>query len=304
MDIFQFLFYYFLWKLYLGRFCFFKQNPVIHDYKGDFMIYTDFHMHSSFSGDSDTPMEDMIRGSIARGLKSICFTEHHDPDFPVPDIVFTVDNPAYRSRLLELKEKYKDQIEILYGIEYGFQPHLAEHFSNYIAEWPFDFIIGSSHSIYGLDPYYPDTVEHIDDRKLYRDYFESILYNLQNFDGFQVYGHMDYIVRYGSQRTKHYHVSDYMDLFDEIFRTAIHKGIGIELNTAGLKYGLGFAHPHPDILKRYRELGGEIITIGSDAHAPEHLAYSFDQASDILKSCGFSHYTIFRGRKPEFLPLY
>jgi len=146
-------------------------------------------------------------------------------------------------------------------------------------------------------------VQGIDDQKLYRDYLEEVLHNLKRFDGFQSYGHLDYIVRYGSHRTQYYNIPDLLDIIDELLKTAIEKGIGIEINTAGLKHGLGFPHPHPDILKRYRELGGEIITIGSDAHRPEHIAYGFHDAADILKACGFSYYTIFRNRNAEFLSI-
>lgn len=267
------------------------------------MIYTDCHLHSSFSGDSDTPMEEMIQKGIALGLKTMCFTDHMDLDFPVVDVDFGLDTPAYKTRLFELKEKYKGQIELLFGVEFGLQSHLTKSFSEYQASWPFDFIIGSSHLLAGQDPYYPENLGNQEDPEIYRSYFESILDNLKNFDGFQVYGHLDYIVRYGRFRTKYYTPSDYSGLFDEILKTAIHKGIGIELNTSGLKYGLGFAHPHMDILKRYRELGGEILTIGSDAHQPDHIAYDFSVVPELLKACGFSHYTIFRDRKPEFLPL-
>ena len=80
-------------------------------------------------------------------------------------------------------------------------------------------------------------------------------------------------------------------------------GKGIELNTAGLKYGLGWAHPHPNVLKRYRELGGEIITVGSDGHKAEHYAWEFGRAAEILKAAGFSRYAVFRGRKPEFVDI-
>lgn len=269
------------------------------------MIHTDCHLHTSFSGDSDTPMEDMIRRGISLGLKTICFTDHMDPDFPPePEgMDFSLDTPAYAACIAELKEKYKGQIEILFGVEFGLQPHLAPLFAEYQASWPFDFMIGSSHLMDGVDPYYPENLGGRSDRELYRAYFEVILYNLKHFDGFQVYGHLDYIVRYGHYRTKYYHLKDYSDLIDEILRLAIHKGIGIELNTSGLKYGLGFAHPHPDILKRYHELGGELLSIGSDAHRPEHIAYDFGIIPDLLKSCGFSYYTLFRERKPVFLPI-
>ena len=79
------------------------------------------------------------------------------------------------------------------------------------------------------------------------------------------------------------------------------QGKGIELNTAGFKYGLGFAHPHISILKRYKELGGEVITVGSDAHQPENIAYDFDRAKEVLKDSGFKYYTEFKGRKPIFI---
>ncbi|MCI5479933.1 MAG: histidinol-phosphatase HisJ family protein [Lachnospiraceae bacterium] len=267
------------------------------------MIYTDCHLHSSFSGDSDTPMEDMIRRGIRLGLRTICFTDHMDPEFPESDVDFGLDTQAYASRLMELKDKYKEQIEILFGVEFGLQSQLTGFFSRYEKAWPFDFIIGSSHLLNGTDPYYPENLAQTSDQEIYRSYFESILYNLKHFDGFQVYGHLDYIVRYGRFRTKYYRCSDYMELFDEIFRTAIEKGIGIEINTSGLKYGLGFAHPHPELLKRYRELGGELLTIGSDAHQPEHIAYDFQTLPPLLKACGFSYYTLFRDRKPVFLPI-
>ena len=93
------------------------------------------------------------------------------------------------------------------------------------------------------------------------------------------------------------------EILDEILKTLIAKNIGLELNTGGLKYGLGFAHPHTDVLKHYKELGGEIITIGSDAHKPEHLAYDFSKVPSILKEAGFKYYTIFKNRTPEFIKL-
>ena len=89
----------------------------------------------------------------------------------------------------------------------------------------------------------------------------------------------------------------------QILKYLIEHGKGIELNTAGLKYGLPYAHPHTDVLKRYRELGGEIITVGADAHKPEHVAYDFHKVPEILKSCGFRYYTEFVQRKTLFKKL-
>ena len=98
-------------------------------------------------------------------------------------------------------------------------------------------------------------------------------------------------------------IRDSADTLDEILKTLIHNGIGLECNTAGFKYGLGQPHPSMEILKRYKDLGGELLTLGSDAHAPCHIAYDFQKASDLLKTCGFKYYTIFKERKPEFISL-
>ncbi len=267
------------------------------------MITSDFHLHSSFSGDSETPMEDMICKGIRLGLKTMCFTEHWDPDFPDIGIDFSLDVPRYRSRFLELQERYAPQVELLFGVEYGLQPHLSDSFQAFRQSWPFDFIIGSTHLLDGQDPYYLESRRGMEDSQFYQRYFDLLLENAKCFDGFSVYGHLDYIVRYGAHTTQDYSYEAFREPIDELLKLLIQKGIGLELNTSGLKYGLGFAHPHPDILRRYHELGGEIITVGSDAHRPEHIAYDFPLVPDLLKSCGFRYYTIFRRQRPTFLPL-
>ena len=92
-------------------------------------------------------------------------------------------------------------------------------------------------------------------------------------------------------------------MIDEILRLLIEKGKGIEINTGGFKYGLGHPNPCEEILARYRELGGEIITVGADAHAPEHVGFAFEKVPQILKDAGFTYYTVFRKRKPEFIKI-
>ena len=127
--------------------------------------------------------------------------------------------------------------------------------------------------------------------------------NLDSFSDIDAYGHLDYVVRYGPNKNQFYTYEHYKDLIDEILKALIEKGIALEVNTAGYKYGLGAPNPHPDILRQYRRMGGELITVGSDAHAPEHLAYDFFRVNPLLKECGFSAYTVYENRKPRFLPL-
>ena len=137
----------------------------------------------------------------------------------------------------------------------------------------------------------------------YREYFEETLKNAQSDVDFDVYGHLDYVVRYGPNKNKFYSYEKFADIIDEILRTLISRGKGIELNMAGFKYGLGHAHPIMDILKRYKELGGEIITIGSDGHAPEQIAWEFEKVPAILKEAGFTYFTTYKNRIATFKKL-
>ena len=268
------------------------------------MTYSDFHLHTSFSGDSTTPMSDMIQRGISLGLKTMCFTEHMDLDYdPQCSENFELDTENYFKTFLYYKEQYKDTIDLRFGVELGLQPHLAETHKKYLASYPFDFVIGSSHLIHGIDPYYPDFFQNKEEGECYLEYFESILENMEAFTDFDVYGHIDYIVRYNPNHKDNYSFSAYRDILDEILKKIISLGKGIEINTGGFKYGLGHPNPHEDILKRYRELGGEIITTGSDAHVTDYLGFEFAKTYEILKKTGFSYYTIFKDRQPEFLRL-
>ena len=204
--------------------------------------------------------------------------------------------------MIELQEEYRDQIDIRIGAEIGMQPYLAEYYQDFMAQHPFDFVIGSVHSVLEHDVALDFFQKHSDPEG-YKIYFEEMLQDVQKIKSYDVLGHLDYIVRYSNQGSKGFDLNDYMDIIEEILKQVIAHGKGIEMNMSGLKYGLGAPHPQPEIIKRYRELGGEIITVGADGHIPEHIAYDYHLADDILKSCGFKYYTEFKGRKPLFVKI-
>lgn len=277
------------------------------------MIQADMHMHTWFSTDSEACPRDMADEAVRKGLKTICFTDHFDKD----DLewgeegIFDVD--AYFVEMQKLQEEYAGKLSIRIGIELGLRTYLKDYYEELTKKYPFDFVIGSVHNV----PYKKDAEGNIlytdpaaeklftdrTDKEAYRLMMETTLENVRTSDCFQALGHLDYVVRYGKSREKEYSYTDYADIIDEILKLLIEKEKGLEVNSAGLKYGLPFAHPHPDVLKRYRELGGEIITIGADAHKPEHIAYDFAKAEEILKSCGFKYYTEFFEQKPVFKQL-
>lgn len=267
----------------------------------------DTHMHTHFSTDSQAEPVSMVNAALDLGLPGICITDHLDYDYPVtaPDgkPEFLLDLEAYRRAVGSLQEDFAGRLPILMGIELGLQPHLAGRHRELLEKYDFDFVIGSSHVVHGQDPYYPAYYEGRAETAAYLEYFESILENIEAFDGFDVYGHIDYVVRYGPNKNRDYSYRKYADVIDAILQRLIEKGKGIEINTAGFKYRLGHPNPAEDILCRYRELGGEIITIGADGHKPEHIAYSFEKVPDILRAAGFRYYTVFRQRTPKFLPL-
>ena len=277
------------------------------------MIQADMHMHTWFSTDSEACPRDMADEAVRKGLKTICFTDHFDKD----DLewgeegIFDVD--AYFVEMQKLQEEYAGKLNIRIGIELGFRTYLKDYYEELTKKYPFDFVIGSVHNV----PYKKDAEGNIlytdpaaeklftdrTDKEAYRLMMETTLENVRTSECFQTLGHLDYVVRYGKSREKEYSYTDYADIIDEILKLLIEKEKGLEVNSAGLKYGLPFAHPHPDVLKRYRELGGEIITIGADAHKPEHIAYDFAKVEEILKSCGFKYYTEFFEQKPVFKQL-
>ena len=263
----------------------------------------DFHLHSSYSGDSDTAPELVVRAGLQEGLSAICFTDHYDADYPYDDVSFELDTKAYEKQILKLRSDYEGQIDIGFGVELGLQPQLGELYRDYVGRFDFDFVIGSTHLVDGEDPYYASFWEECTPKDGIRRFLEVTLENMRAFDDFDVYGHLDYIVRYAPLEPQRFFYGDYGDLMDEILRFLISRGKGIEVNTGGYKAGLGCPNPCPEVLRRYRELGGEIVTMGSDAHAVEYVGSFMGEAQEVLRDCGFRYFTLFRGREPVFVRL-
>lgn len=273
-------------------------------------IIADYHLHTSHSGDSSTPMEAQILSGLERGLRYMCFTDHYDPDFPYDDNedvapgTFELDYAPYREEFLKLKDKYAGRIALRFGIELGLQPHLGNFLHSYVNSHPdFDFIIGSSHLCGGMDPYYPAFLEGKTQEQALSLFFEESLANIRAFPDIDSYGHLDYVSRYIPDRDNIYSYPAFSDAIDPILREITERGIALEVNTAPLSKGMRFFNPLPEILTRYREMGGELITIGSDAHVPERIAGRFEETASLLSSLGFTHYAVYKERKPQMLPL-
>ncbi len=272
------------------------------------MIKTDSHLHTSFSSDSDTPMEEMVLAAISAGMESICFTEHVDPDFPDTEepLSFMIDFDRYETECQRLKDKYSGHICLLHGIELGIQPHLKQVCADLYTSYGdrYDFIIHSTHVVDRLDPYYGAYfAAYHDPKAAIKNYFQVMLKNLQVFQDYQTVGHLDYICRYEPAPRTPFFYDDYKDVIDPVLLHIIERDKCLEVNTAGWKYGMEDPNPNRQILKRYRELGGRKITIGSDGHAPNQLAYDYHRLPGFLKELGFDSYLFFEKKEAREIPL-
>lgn len=269
------------------------------------MILTDLHTHTDLSGDCKTPAKDMIDKARSLGLKYYGITDHHDVDFPECGLNFQLDLDHYDHYIHTLQDTYTTHdFTLLYGIEYGMQPHLGPDLNHIQNKYTYDYIIGSNHLANGVDPYDKTYFDGISRNEGYLKYFKSIADNLELFNHIHIMAHLDYVIRYW-RRDDHrlYAYDEFKDVLDTILKTLIRKDIALEVNTSGYKYRLGQAHPSYDVLSRYYDLGGRLITLGSDAHLPENIGDSFGAAEAKLKAIGFQAYVYYKKRRPFELPL-
>jgi len=270
----------------------------------------DCHVHSHFSLDSELDPITACEVAIKAGLEGIAFTDHMDYDFPNIDPNLNIDFDTYSRYMDNLKAKYKARLKVLKGVEVGIQPHVIEDSLQLVKKYDFDYVLASVHILDGIDPYYKDSCYYKDKTKLqaYSRYFEEILFMVTHFDDFDVAGHFDYIIRYAPYDDRSFRYDDHRDLLDSIFKELIYKGRGFEINTGSYRErSSGIAGPDkkaPEydiaLLKRFRELGGEIVCLGSDSHSPEYIGYKFSYFSGLLLEAGFKYVTHFEGRKPVF----
>ncbi len=274
------------------------------------MITADYHTHCNFSTDSDSTANSMVLGAIEKGLTHFCLTDHMDLDYPnttKEQPLFEFHPKNYFETLTPLQELYKDKLEFSIGIEFGLRPNrtdLNNAMYQLLAEYPFDFALGSIHLLDNEDPYYESYWNgHTSSKNILINYFNHLLHSIQQFDGFDSLGHLDYIIRYIPNfcGTKDYSYKEYKEVIDEILKLLIQKNKALEINTKGLISGLSCFHPKLEILTHYLELGGTLLTIGSDAHNPNAIATEFKQTEELLRSCGIKGYYIYKNHQPHFI---
>lgn len=267
----------------------------------------DMHTHTEFSEDGSYPMKQMAQTAFDKGLKGICFTDHFDLDYPSPGNQFPYD---YNRYIKEIKSSRKifdayenGEFEVFSGIEMGLQPQVLKHCSDFLRNKQYDFIIGSMHVIKGVDMY-TSAYRKLGNSELLINYYFEDLYNcVKEYDEFSVLGHLDVIRRYLHKKDRDYDFEKEKEKLAEIFKILIKKGKGIEVNTSGLRYNLDSSTPGPKAIKLFKDLGGEIVTLSSDAHRPQDIGFMFSEAAEMLKGIGFEYGCYFKNLQPIFYKL-
>lgn len=261
----------------------------------------DMHNHTNFSEDSDAKMRDVVEAAYKKGLHGIAITDHYDPDYPKGSYGFDLQFDAYHKELELMENSVSGKILLMKGLELGIQHgDTLRKCREASAGYNYDFIIGSFHCAWGKD-LYVDYFEEGDVVKKYHLFYQYVLENIMAFDNFDVLGHLNIVDRYSP------FIADenlFMEDIRAILKLLISRGQGIEINTSSFRYKLANAtSPSEKVLKLYKKMGGEILTIGSDSHSPKNVGYMLDWATEFAKSAGFSYITHFVNREAIFTPI-
>lgn len=256
----------------------------------------DYHMHSTVSFDGhDTPQR-MVQAAVAAGLREICFTDHVDYEINTEKQTMVFDMDTYNAAYDGLTA---DGLKIRKGMEFGLKPYNAADLKRDAQRRQFDFVIGSVHFVDEIDVYYKEFWQGKTVGQAERRFLETTLECVRAHEDFDVLGHLTFLSKARAHpNPRPIPFEDYREIVDEILRTLAAKGKGLELNTSGVDRCGDFL-PGVEYLRRFKELGGEIVTVGSDAHTWDRVGQYSDRACGILKEI-FGWVCTFEGRKPIF----
>lgn len=257
----------------------------------------DCHVHCKFSADSAMEILDGCAQAQQRGIAGITLTDHMEFEYPNQAFSFIFDPEARAKAIDQAQEKIGTSFKILKGIELGFQPHLLDKMLTMIGTHTWDFVILSAHVVDGYDLCRPFFALSKTKEQAYTRYLETILESVTSFKNYDVIGHLGYICRYAPYKDRSMPLADF-PIIEKILQTIIADGKGIEVNTSGLRTDLGYTLPTVDVLKHYKELGGTVVTLGSDSHTTANVGQDLDAGKALLKECGFGAVYHFEGRVP------
>jgi histidinol-phosphatase (PHP family) len=274
------------------------------------MLLFDQHLHSNNSTDSETVPAAAVLAALEAGLAGLTFTDHFDTH-PTEWPRCLYDYDRLHGEIVALREKYGDRIFIGHGIEVCYQRNRMDFILEYLSSHEFDVVLLSVHWFRGRALHVREHWDGFDTRSGTEAYLETVL-DAAKLAGelarggervFDVLGHIDLVKRYTQRYFGAFDVHPFEGLIDEILRAAIESDIIPELNASGLRQGIGEPFPNEWAIRRYAELGGRCVSIGSDAHLAEHIGAGLPEAVDLLKRAGIQAIAAFRERQLEAVPI-
>lgn len=267
-------------------------------------IICDTHVHSRNSFDGESTVREICDSAVEKGISTVIITDHMEaPEIRLGDK--SVYGNAVKSitqsvaDVEELAEEYSGKVKLLKGMELGEPMHMPEMTKKALKIADFDYILASVHNLKDEEDFYYLEYNSQNVPKLLERYFDELLDTAKNAD-FDSLAHLTYPLRYIVERTgKIPDMEPYAETIDEIFLTLVKRNKALEINTSGLFKKIGTTLPDLDLIRRFRELGGSLITVGSDAHNSKNLAAGVEQGIDLARLCGFKSYTVYQNRIPE-----
>lgn len=261
------------------------------------MYFVDAHIHSHISPDASGSIDELCRAAVEKGLNHIYITDHCDVNGWEGKPYDFMRDGAY-SEICLAREKYRGRLKIGFGAELGQEQQNPALAKETLDDARLDFVIGSLHNLAGQPDFFFLQGKELDSHMTWLRYFEQLYEHVKKSD-FDVLGHITYPKRYIETRW----CGEYDEFTDAVLREVLRRGKGIEINTSGLRQNIDETLPPLWMVKRYRELGGKFVTIGSDSHQPEHVGFKFEEGCQIARAAGIRYLAVYEGRKAEYLTL-
>lgn len=268
----------------------------------EFKKLTDMHMHTDNSPDGVHSTMYMCEQAELKGMRAVAFTDHCEVDAYYKDNYDKSGLQAY-FEVAKARHVYSGKLLVLEGIELGqavYDPELAQ---DIIDEYNYDIVLGSIHNLRNREDFWTLDCGQKDVEPLLQEYFEELI-ALTQWGRFDVLAHLTYPLRYMiGERGLKVDLDRFGDKIDQILRKLVSDSKALEINTSGLRQPLGTTLPTADIVQRFRDLGGEYITIGSDAHNADDIGSGVETGLKIAQACGFTCVTIFQNHTPVQIPI-
>ncbi|HEV2472113.1 MAG TPA: histidinol-phosphatase [Chthonomonadales bacterium] len=261
----------------------------------------DYQVHSFRSHDGRASIEQQCARAIELGLDEIGFSEHKDFD-PADPAVDYFDYAAYLEEIDHARRTCGSRLKIRAGVEIDYQVRFEEEIRQYLATHRFDFVLGSVHYVEGVMLMTPEYNRIRTARQAYKDYFVAVRQSVES-GLFDIVGHLEYANRRGVAAWGPYSPAPYRQELESLFGLMLERGVTLELNTAGLHQGIGMTYPCRETMALFTECGGRAISVGSDAHHPDQLAFSYANQIAAARALGIDRLRTWSGRRHSEIKL-